>query len=179
MQIISYISIIAVPLIIFIIILYGILERKNVFDIFIEGSKEGIKTTIKILPTLIGLFFSIGALRSSGILDEISLLLSPIIKHINLPMELFPLAILRPISGSASLATAIDIMNKFGVDSEIGMMASVIMGATETTLYTIAVYSNYVKIKKTRFVLFAALMADLTGIAVAVMTCRLLSMKSC
>ena len=86
-----------------------------------------------------------------------------------------PLAILRPISGSSSIAIATDIMKQFGVDSQIGMMASVIMGATETTLYTIAVYSSSVKIKKTRFVLIAALTADIVGIITSVVVCRFLS----
>ena len=179
MQIINYISIIAVPFIIFIIILYGFLEKIKIFDVFIEGTKEGIKTTIKILPTLIGLFFAIGAIKSSGIIEGIGKVLNPFLSLIRFPMELLPLALLRPISGSASLATAIGIMENHGVDSELGMMASIIMGATETTIYTIAVYSNYVKIKKTRFVLIAALLADITGIAMAVLVCRFLSMKSC
>ena len=179
MQILNYISTIAVPLIIFIIILYGVLERKKVFDIFIDGAKDGIKTTIKILPTLIGLFFAIGALRSSGILEGIEKILKPILNFIKFPTEIFPLAILRPISGGASLAAATEIIKKYGVDSEIGIIASVIMGATETTLYTIAIYSGYVKIRRTRFVLLAALMADITGIITAIIACRILSMKSC
>ena len=179
MQIINYISIIAVPFIIFIIILYGFLEKIKIFDVFIEGTKEGLKTTIKILPTLIGLFFAIGAIKSSGIVDGIGMILNPLLEIIRFPKELLSLAFLRPISGSASLATAMNIMETYGVDSEVGIMASVIMGATETTIYTIAVYSGFVKIKKTRFVLCAALLADLVGIATAVMVCRLLSMKSC
>ena len=179
MQILNYISIIVVPLLIFIIILYGVLERKTVFDIFIAGSKDGVKTTIKILPTLIGLFFAIGALRSSGILELIETILKPILDFINFPTEIFPLAILRPISGGASLATATDIIKKYGVDSEIGIIASVIMGATETTLYTIAIYSGYVKIRRTRFVLLAGLMADIAGIITAIIACRIMSMKSC
>lgn len=179
MEIINYISIIAMPLIILLIIIYGVIEKKKVFDIFIEGTKEGIKTTIKILPTLIGLFFSVGALRSSGILDSIGELINPIIRILRIPMEIVPLALLRPISGSASLATATNIMETYGVDSLIGIMASVIMGATETTIYTIAVYSGYVNIKKTRGVMIAALIADFVGIITAVMVCRFLSMKSC
>lgn len=99
---INYISIIAVPLIIFIIILYGVLEKKKVFDIFIEGTKDGIETTIKILPTLIGLFLAIGALRSSGIIDGIGKMLYPILKTIKFPMEVLPLALLRPISRQCS-----------------------------------------------------------------------------
>ena len=102
MQFINYISLIAVPFIIFIIILYGVLEKKKVFDIFIEGTKDGLETTIKIFPTLIGLFLAIGALRSSGIIDGIAGLLNPILKIISFPIEVFPLAILRPISRKCS-----------------------------------------------------------------------------
>ena len=98
MEIINYISIIAVPFVIFIIILYGIIEKKKVFDIFIEGTKDGIETTIKILPTLIGLFLAIGALRSSGIIDGIGEILYPILNVIKFPIEILPLALLRPIS---------------------------------------------------------------------------------
>ena len=98
MEIINYISIIAVPFIIFLIILYGVIEKKKVFDIFIEGTKEGLETTIKILPTLIGLFLAIGALRSSGIIEGIGKILSPILTIIRFPIEILPLALLRPIS---------------------------------------------------------------------------------
>lgn len=98
MEIINYISIIAVPLVILIIILYGVLEKKKVFDIFIDGTKEGLETTIKILPTLIGLFLAIGALRSSGIIEGTGNFLSPILTLIKFPIEILPLALLRPIS---------------------------------------------------------------------------------
>ena len=98
MEIINYISIIAVPSVILLIILYGVIERKKVFDIFIEGTKEGLKTTIKILPTLIRLFLAIGALRSSGIIEGIGKVLSPILTIIKFPIEILPLALLRPIS---------------------------------------------------------------------------------
>lgn len=98
MQIINYISIIAVPFVIFIIVLYGFLEKKKVFDIFLEGTKEGIETTIKILPTLIGLFLAISALRNSGIIEGIGNILYPVLKLISFPMEILPLALLRPVS---------------------------------------------------------------------------------
>lgn len=168
MKIINYLSIIAVPAVILIILLYGIFERKNVFDIFLKGAEEGFKMSIKIFPTLVGLFLAIGALSSSGILDFIINILTPLLKILKIPPEIMPLAILRPISGSGSIAIATDLMKKFGVDSLIGLIVATIMGSTETTLYTIAVYTSSVKIKKIRFVLFAALMADLTGIIVSV-----------
>lgn len=167
MQVINFFSNLAMPMVIFFIVLYGVTEKVKVFDNFLEGAKEGIKTTFSILPTLIGLFLAIGALRSSGILDLIIKITSPILEIFNFPSELMPLAILRPISGSASIAVATDIMKQAGVDSLIGNIASTIMGSTETTLYTIAIYTSCIKIKKTRFILIAALTADITGIIVS------------
>lgn len=174
-DIINFISNLAMPLIILIIVFYGFLEKKEVFDKFLEGAKDGIKIVVNIFPTLIGLFLAVGALRSSGIIDILIKLIAPILNIVNFPSEIMPLAILRPISGSSSIAIATDIMKNLGVDSQIGIMASVIMGATETTLYTIAVYSSSVKIKKTRFVLIASLAADVVGIITSVVICRFLS----
>ena len=174
-NLINYISNLAVPAVILIILLYGILEKKEVFDIFLKGANDGVKMVVKIFPTLIGLFLAIGALVSSGILDSIVNLISPVLNFFTIPSEIVPLAILRPISGSGSIAIATDIMKRVGVDSLIGLMVATIMGSTETTLYTIAVYTSSVKIKKTRFVLFAALMADLTGMLVSVGIWRILS----
>ena len=167
MQVINFFSNLAMPMVIFFIVLYGVIEKVKVFDNFLEGAKEGIKTTFSILPTLIGLFLAIGVLRSSGVLDFIIKLSSPILEIFKFPSELMPLAILRPISGSASIAVATDIMKQAGVDSLIGNIASTIMGSTETTLYTIAIYTSCIKIKKTRFILLAALTADITGIIVS------------
>ena len=175
MKIIEYFSNIAMPLMIIIIVLYGVIERKKVFDIFLEGAKEGISVVFNIFPTLVGLFVAIGALRSSGIIDLIINFLTPVLNLANFPTEILPLALIRPISGSSSIAVATYIMNKFGVDSNIGLMASVIMGSTETTVYTIAVYTSSVGIKKTRFVLWAALIADFVGIVTSVVVCRIMS----
>ena len=172
---ITYISTIAMPLIIFIIVFTGLIEKKKIFDLFLKGAKEGIEITLKIFPTLVGLFFAIGMLRSSGTIDIITNVLKPILIKFNIPSEILPLAILRPISGSGSIAIATEIMKNYGTDTLIGLISSVIMGATETTIYTIAVYSSSVKIKNTRFVLKAALIADAVGMIVAVVICRILS----
>ena len=157
MRIVGYLSNIAIPFSIILIITYGLLQKKKVFDIFLDGAKEGLEIVLKIFPSLVGLFVAIGALRSSGILDAIIKLIFPISSLFRLPNEIMPLVLLRPISGSASLAVATDIMKINGVDSQIGKIVSTIMGATETTLYTIAIYTGVAKIKKTRFVLLAAL----------------------
>ena len=175
LKLINYISNIAVPFTIFIIVVYGLIEKNKVFDSFLEGAKEGIGIVFSIFPTLIGLFVAIGALRSSGIIDLIIKIISPVTNFIGFPKEIMPLAILRPISGSASLAIGTDIMKTYGVDSKIGLIVATIMGSTETTLYTIAVYASVVKIKKTRFVLWAALIGDFIGILTSVVIWNILS----
>lgn len=174
MKVINYISIIAIPVVILVIISEALKEKKSVFDIFLKGAFDGAEISLKIFPTLIGLFVAIGMLRSSGVLDFIIKLITPFLTLVNFPSEVVPLALLRPISGSASMAVATDIIKNNGVDSFIGILASVIMGSTETTLYTIAVYTSAVKIKKTRGILFVALTADFTGIIVSLIICKLL-----
>lgn len=172
MQVINFFSSLAIPLIIFIIVIYGLAEKIKIFDVFLEGAKEGIDIVVSIFPTLIGLFVAIGALRSSGVLDFVISIISPFLNKVNFPTEIMPLALIRPISGSSSMAVATDIMKTYGVDSRLGLMAAVIMGATETTFYTIAVYSASVGIKNTRFVLVASLIADFVGILVSVFFCK-------
>lgn len=172
MKIINYISVISMPIVILLIIANALKERVAVFDIFLKGAKEGIEIVFKIFPTLIGLFMAIAMLRSSGIIDFFITIVSPITSFFKIPNEILPLAMLRPISGSASMAVATDIIKNSGVDSFIGILAAVIMGSTETTLYTIAVYTGSVKIKNTRLILIAALMADIVGIMVSILVCK-------
>ena len=174
MKIINYISIIAMPLVILLISYKGLRQKVNVFDVFLKGATEGIEITLKVFPTLIGLFVAIGMLKSSGVIEFLTKMISPVLTIMRFPGEIVPLALLRPISGSASLAVATDIITQNGVDSFIGLLAAVIMGSTETTLYTIAVYTSSVKIKNTRGILLAALAADLTGIIVSLLICRVI-----
>lgn len=174
MSFINFLSSVSMPMVILFIIIYGVREKNKVFDSFLDGAKEGIKTTLSILPTLVGLFFAIGALRSSGVLDLITKIVSPLLNILNFPSELVPLSLLRPISGSGSIAVATDIMKNCGVDTLIGNIASTIMGSTETTLYTIAIYTSCVKVKKTRYILLAALTADVVGIIASNIVCRIL-----
>lgn len=175
MQIINFISATAIPMIIIIIIIYGIKEKKKVFDIFLNGAKEGIEIVISLFPTLLGIFLAIGLLRTSGILDFIIQAISPVTNILKIPSQILPLAMLRPISGSASMGVAVDIMKQYGTDSIIGKTASTIMGSTETTFYTIAIYTACVKVKKIRFVLVAALLADVAGMISSVIICQIMS----
>ena len=174
MKLINYLSLVSMPIIILIIILCAIKEKINIFDTFLQGAEGGIKIVINLFPTLLGLFVAIGMLRSSGILDIIIKILEPITTIINIPSEILPLAILRPISGSSSIAIATDIMNNYGVDSKIGLIASVIMGSTETTIYTIAVYTSCINIKNSKQILGIALLGDFIGIITSVIICNLI-----
>lgn len=175
MNFINYISTAAIPFTILIIIVYGLIEKQATFDVFLEGAKEGIQIVVNIFPTLLGLFLSINILRASGIIDAFTNLLLPLLNFLKIPAEILPLALLRPISGSASMAVATDIMTKYGVDSLIGLISSTIIGSTETTLYTIAIYTSAIKIKKARFVLIAALAADFVGMITSVVFWRIMS----
>ncbi len=175
MENINFIANLAMPLIILSVVVYGVLEKKKVFDSFLKGAKDGMGLIIEIFPTLLGLFLAIGALRSSGIFDFLVTITEPMLSIIRFPAELLPLAILRPISGSGAIAIATDIMKTSGVDSTLGMIASTIMGSTETTLYTLVLYTSCIKIKKIRFVLGAALIADIVGIATSVAVYNILS----
>lgn len=161
-------SAIIVPAIISIIVLVGIIERKKVYDLFCEGAKEGITIAVSMFPTLIGIFLAIGMLRNSGTLELIANIFSPIFNKINAPPEIIPLALIKPISGSASMALATDLMTKFGTDTRIGMIAATIMGASETTFYVIAVYMGSIKAKKSRGVIIPAILADIASIVTAI-----------
>lgn len=174
MKIINYITTISIPLIIVIVVIYGVREKKKVYDLFIDGVKEGIEIVIKLFPTLLAIFLAVGMLRHSGVLESFINLISGVTDKVSFPKEAIPLAMLRPISGSASMAVATDIMKTYGVDSTIGRIASTIMGSTETTFYTIAIYTSAVGIKKIRFVLVAALIADFIGILASVIICNIL-----
>lgn len=174
MNIINYVSSIAIPMVILLVVIYGVKQKNKVYDSFVEGVKEGIDIVINIFPTLVGLFIAIGLLRSSGIIELISKILQPILNAMKIPIEIMPLALLRPISGSASMAIATDIMKTYGVDSLIGIISSTIMGSTETTLYTIAIYTSAVGIKKIRYVLIAALTADIVGMIVSTIICNIM-----
>ncbi len=168
MNFINYISTIIIPFIIVFIIAYGIIEKRNVYDIFIVGAKKGIKIVIELFPTLLAIFLAINLLKSSGIINFIVDLISPIFTALNIPIEIMPLAILRPISGSASMGIATNILQENGVDSKIGLITATIMGATETTFYTIALYISSIGVKKIRFTLFAALIINFVSVATVI-----------
>lgn len=165
-------SIYIVPIFISFFIVLGLLKGVGVYDSFTDGAKEGLSCMIGIVPSLIGLMAAISMLRASGALETAEGLLSPLLDKIGLPTEVFPLALLRPVSGSASLAVVNDLFENYGTDSFIGKVASVMMGSTETTFYTIAVYFGAVGIKNTRHTIPSALTADITAMLLASVAVR-------
>lgn len=159
----SFFSNLIIPLIICSIIVFGLVKNVDVFDTFVYGAKKGLFVGIKIIPPLVALMTGVGMFKASGALDIITSNLSGPASLINIPQEVIPLAILRPISGSGALVIFQDILTTHGPDSFVGRVASVMQGSTETTFYTIAVYYGATKITKTRHTLPCALTADLTG----------------
>ncbi len=162
-----------VPILIAFVFLYGLLKEVDVFNAFISGAKEGLLTAFKILPLLIGIITAISVFRASGALNILVNCFSPLGKLIGLPSEAIPLAIMRPISGSGSLALFSDIIKNNGADTFIGLVAAVMTSSTETTLYTIGVYTGAVGIKKSGIALSTALLADIIAAVLAVIVVKL------
>ena len=165
------ISKIILPLFVIIIIFYGVKSKINVYDVFLEGAKEGLQTTFSIFPSVIAMIFAINIFLDSNVLEFILKLLGPITGNINMPLEIIPF--LRPISGTASLAIMNDIFKSFGPDSFIGRLASILQGCTDTTVYVIALYFGTVKITKIKHALWVGLFADLVGIIAAIILTNL------
>ena len=135
MRILEYFSNYAILIFLLIIMIVGIKEKKNLFDLFVSGANEGLKIIVKMFPTLLGLMVAVSMLSNSKVLEAISRILTPILINIGIDSEIIPLIMLRPISGSTTMAIANQIMTNYGVDSKAGLIASTIMGATETTIF--------------------------------------------
>ncbi len=164
MSLLLFLSNAAVPLTLFYIIGFAVLSRRPVFDDFLKGASEGIRTVAGILPTLVGLMTAVGVLRASGFLDFLGNLLSAPAAFLHLPAPLVPLILVRLISNSAAMGLVLDIFREYGTDSFIGMAASILMSCTETVFYCISIYFGSVKITKTRYTLPGALIATSAGI---------------
>lgn len=167
------ISKVILPIIILIIIIYGVKKKINIYETFLEGAKEGLLTTFTIFPAIIAMIFAINIFLDSNFLEFVIKLISPIIGNVKYPIELFPMAILRPISGTASLAIMNDIFASYGADSFAGRLASILQGCTDTTVYVIALYFGTIKVTKIRYSLWVGLFADLVGIVMAIILTNL------
>lgn len=171
MSIITAISTWLIPLIILLVLVYGTYKRVPSYEVFVEGGKEGIKMAFSLLPFLLGMMVSIAIFRASGAMEAIVESLSPILQTLGIPGEIVPLAITRPISGTAALAITTDLIDQFGPDSFIGRLASTMQGSTDTTLYILTVYFGAVGIKKMGDALKVGLFADLIGIIASIIVC--------
>ena len=169
MQWISALSLWMIPVLILFILVYGTYKRVPTYETFVEGGKEGIKITFSIIPFLIGMMVAISIFRASGAMDAVISLIKPVLNVLGVPSEVVPLALIRPISGNASLGMASDLISSYGPDSFIGRVASTIQGSTDTTLYVLTVYFGAVGIRRMGDALKVGLWADLVGIGAAIM----------
>lgn len=172
-KVLSMISVLSIPIMITIILVHGYIKGINIYDAFVEGAQEGFKVSIKIMPYLIAIFIAIGILRGSGALEILTSLLRKPCEKVGIPAELLPLIIMKPISGSGSLAIVKDILTHNGPDSFIGRAASTMMGSSETIFYTMAVYFGAVGITKTRHTLSCAMIAHIAGVIATIYVCRI------
>lgn len=168
------ISNLILPLLVLMIIVYGIKKKVNVYDTFTNGAKESFDMTLRLFPTLLAMILGINIFIKSGVLELFLNILKPILNIIKVPKEIIPIAILRPISGSSGLAILNTIYENYGPDNLITRIASVIQGSTDTTLYVLSLYFGSIGIKKTKYALKAGLLADLIGIITSIIIVKIM-----
>ena len=161
-----------VPILLLVTSVLALRKKENTYDLLLEGAAEGLKLLITLIPTLILLLTAITMLRASGAMEWISKWLSPVFSFFGIPPETAMLVLIRPFSGSAALAVGTELMGQYGVDSLIGRTAAIMLGSTETTFYAVSVYFGAAGIKKTRYTIPAALIADFTGFLMASLTAK-------
>ena len=172
MSILLTISDFLIPVTILFIVVFGCLQRVDIYEVFLEGAKEGLQTVIDILPTLIGLVMAVEVVRAGGLLDLMVELFRPLSNAVGFPAELAPLSIVRLVSSSAATGLLTDLFSAYGPDSFIGRTASVMMSCTETVFYTMSLYFLSIGIRKTRYTLPCALLANIIGVFAAVWLVR-------
>lgn len=173
-SIVTVVSLAAIPLLFIVFLGWGVARRVKVYEVFVEGAREGFNVAIRIIPYLVAMLAAIGIFRASGAMDLLVAALAPVTSLIGMPAETLPMALMRPLSGSGSLGIMTELMKVHGPDSLIGVMASTMYGSSETTFYILAVYFGAVGIRKTRHAVAAGLIADLAGMLAAVWIVNLL-----
>ncbi len=171
---ITAISILAIPLVLLLFLTWGLVKKVKVYEVFVEGAKEGFNVAVRIIPYLVAMLVAIGIFRASGAMELLTAVLSPITNLIGMPAETLPMALMRPLSGSGSLGIMTELMKVHGPDSFIGILASTMYGSSETTFYVLAVYFGSVNIKNTRHAVPAGIIADIAGMLGAVAIVRVL-----
>ncbi len=166
-----------VPLVVFIIFSVAFVRKTAVYDCFLEGVKDGMKTVVAIFPAILAIYVAVAMLKTSGLLSGIAVLLRPITSRIAMPEDILPLALLRPVSGSGAIGLVNQIIAKHGPDSLIGITACVMSASTETTFYTLAMYFGAARVRKTSYALAAALWGDVISIVASLWICRMFFYK--
>lgn len=154
------------------IALWGLWKGQNSYRIFLDGCSKGLHLLLSICPALIGLMTALELMQASGTMEILEQWLAPLLSNLGIPSECMPLILIRPFSGSGALAVGIQLMTKYGADSQIGRTAAVMLGSTETTFYTISVYFSAAGVSKTRYTIPAALFADFVGFTMAAWSVR-------
>ncbi|EOS73575.1 MAG: spore maturation protein [Lachnospiraceae bacterium] len=167
-SVLSNISNIIIPALIFYIVAYGIANKTNVYEDFVKGAKDGLKTVVGIMPTLVALMTAVGVLRASGFLDFLERLVRPASERAGFPAEIVPLIFIKMFSSSAATGLVLDIFKNYGTDSLVGLITSIMMSCTETIFYTMSVYFLAAKVTKTRYTLTGALLSTLAGVAASI-----------
>ncbi|MGN1203587.1 MAG: spore maturation protein [Lachnospiraceae bacterium] len=160
---------IIIPVLIFYIVSYGLAARIKVYEEFIEGAKDGLKTVVQILPTLVGLMVGVGVLRASGFMNAFGSLIGRCTEKIGIPADIVPLLIVKMFSSSAATGLVLDIFKTHGTDSYVGMLTSILMSCTETIFYTMSVYFLAAKVSKTRYTLAGALFSSFVGLIASIL----------
>ncbi|AJG96746.1 MULTISPECIES: spore maturation protein [Clostridium] len=164
----NYLSKSIIPIIFLLIITYGMFKGRKVYEWFIEGAKDGLMVILRIFPYLLAMIIAVQVFREAKLMDLLNNLIAPLANLIGLPKDLIPLLIIKPLSGSGAIGVFTDIIKSLGPDTRTGLIASVVMGSTETIFYTITVYFGAIKVKKIRHTLWAAVFADATAIIMAI-----------
>ena len=174
MKIILYLSDMMIPFVVFYIVGIGIIQKNKVYDDFIEGAKDGLKTVAGVMPTMVGLMIGVGVLSSSGFLNFFTKHIAKMILKIGLPPAVVPAMIVRMFSSSAATGLVLDVFKQFGTDSYEGLLSSIMMSSTETIFYTMSVYFMTAKVTKTRWTLAGALISTLAGIIASVIMTKMM-----
>lgn len=170
----DFISSFSIPGVIFIVVIVAYLKGIPVFDVFIEGAREGAETALNILPTMVGIIAAVSILNASGLIDILTSLISKPLSLLGIPPETVPVLLIRPFSGSASLGLFSEQIRLYGADTYIGRVLSTIMGSSETVLYTLAVYFGATNVKNTRHAVAASLLSSYMGMFAAIYICKIL-----
>ena len=157
-------SVFMIPIVVFIIVFYGAYKKIDVYDSFVTGSKESFDMILHLFPTMLAMVFAVNIFIKSGLLEDLTYFIRPILSLLNIPGEIIPMALIRPISGSSSLAILNNILEIYGPDSFVGRLVSIMQGSTDTTFYVLTLYFGSIGIKKIRYALWAGLFADFIGI---------------